>query len=145
MPIRDILLAAFIFLSFCWPAWAATYAIDGDTAGKMIRYIVGHGDTLYDIARRFDLGIVEVMAANPGIDPWLPEEGTVLILPTMHILPPAPREGIVINLPELRLFYFPNSYTVLTFPIGIGKEGWGTPTGTTRIVKKAREPRLDSP
>src|SRR5688500_11890579 len=99
MPVRAITLTVFFFLSICRPAWTATYAINNDTAGRMIRYTIQDGDTLYDIARRFDLGIVEIMAANPGIDPWLPEQGTVLLLPTMHVLPPVPRDGIVINLP----------------------------------------------
>lgn len=137
---RIILLYASFLLLACKPVLAATYAVNGDVVGEITHYTVQPGDTLYGIARQFDLGIVEVMASNPGVDPWLPPEGHMLLLPTAHVLPDAPREGIVINLPELRLFYFPDPYTVLTFPIGIGKEGWITPTGTTKIVRKRKDP-----
>ena len=138
--LRIIMLSfAFLFLA-CNPVWAARYSINGDLAGALAYYIVQPGDTLYGIARRFDLGIVEVMAANPGIDPWMPDEGHRLLLPTAHLLPDAPRQGIIINLPELRLYYYVDPYTVLTFPIGIGKEGWRTPTGTTKIVQKRKDP-----
>lgn len=133
------LILAVIILLFSAPAQTATYKINGDTVGQITMYTVRHNDTLYDIARRYDLGIVEVMAANPGLDPWLPPVGQVLALPTAHILPDV-RQGIVINLPELRLYYFPDPYTVMTFPIGIGKNGWQTPTGTTKIVRKRANP-----
>jgi len=118
----------------------AAYAIEGDVVGAVARYTVKPKDTLYKIARQFDVGIVELLTANPDIDPWLPKKGTVLTLPTMHVLPAIRREGIVINLSELRLFYFFDPYTVMTFPIGIGKKGWPTPTGVTTVIKKRRQP-----
>src|SRR5688572_28862652 len=86
-----------------------------------------HEDTLADIARRFNLGYDEVVRANPGVDPWLPGDGTRIVLPTQFVLPEAPAEGIVVNVAALRMFYFPKPKekdgprTVLTFPIGIGK------------------------
>ncbi len=129
-----------VFVTVCTASHAATYDIRGDVAGQVTRYEVREGDTLYTIARAYDLGIVEIMAANPGVDMWLPEPGRVLSLPTAHVLPAAPREGIVINLPELRLFYYPDLYTVMTFPIGTGKEGWPTPVGVTTIAKKRIDP-----
>lgn len=140
MPIFRTFFVILVFLAACSPADAATYRINGDVVGETTSYTIKDGDTLYDIARQSDLGIVEIMAANPGIDPWQPEEGRILTLPTAHVLPAVPREGIVINLPELRLFYFPDPHTVMTFPIGIGKEGWATPTGTTKIVRKRKDP-----
>ncbi|HSN70232.1 MAG TPA: L,D-transpeptidase family protein [Steroidobacteraceae bacterium] len=103
-------------------------------------------DTLPDIARRFNLGYEEIVRANPGVDPWLPGEGTELILPTRWVLPDAPRSGVVINLAAMRLFYFlPREHedgpqTVITHPIGIGRVGWSTPEGETRITAKARDP-----
>jgi L,D-transpeptidase ErfK/SrfK len=103
-------------------------------------------DTLPDIARRFDLGYEEVVRANPGVDPWLPGEGTEIVLPMRFVLPDAPRSGLVINLAAMRLYYFPprasedEPQTVITHPIGIGRVGWSTPEGATRITAKARDP-----
>jgi len=102
-------------------------------------------DTLSDIARRFNLGYEEIVRANPGVDPWLPGEGREIVLPTQFVLPDAPREGIVINLAQLRMFYFPEAKEgeprkVITHPIGIGKVGWSTPEGTTKVVAKAKNP-----
>lgn len=102
-------------------------------------------DTFSDIARAYGLGYDEVVNANPGIDPWLPGEGTVILLPTQFILPDAPREGIVLNIAAKRLFYYPprvdgEPQSVITHPIGIGREGWETPTGSSKVVAKARDP-----
>jgi L,D-transpeptidase ErfK/SrfK len=102
-------------------------------------------DTIPDIARRFDLGFDEVSRANPGVDPWLPGDGTRIVLPTQFVLPDAPHEGIVINVAALRMFYFPKPAkdeprVVVTYPIGIGKVGWATPVGTTKVVSKRKDP-----
>jgi L,D-transpeptidase ErfK/SrfK len=102
-------------------------------------------DTLSDIARRFDLGFDEVVRANPGVDPWLPGEGTRIVLPTQFVLPDAKPEGIVVNVAAMRLFYFPKpapggERVVITHPIGIGKIGWATPVGATRVVSKRKDP-----
>jgi L,D-transpeptidase ErfK/SrfK len=82
-------------------------------------------DTLPDIARRFNLGYEEISRANPGVDVWLPGEGREIVLPTQFVLPAAPREGVVINLAQLRVFYFPKAkegepQKVITHPIGVG-------------------------
>lgn len=104
-------------------------------------YRAAYEDTLLDLARRFSLGYVEMVAANPGTDPWIPGEGTEVVLPTVHLLPDAEREGVVINLADMRLYYFaepgaqPRSY-----PIGIGREGLTTPVGTTTIARKKKDP-----
>ena len=113
--------------------------VDGDIVGAMSHYTVTKEDNLYEIARRFDIGIVELLAANPDVDPWTPKEGTELKITTAHILPTI-RQGIVLNLSELRLFYFMDANTVMTFPIGIGREGWQTPLGSTTIKKKRKNP-----
>jgi L,D-transpeptidase ErfK/SrfK len=103
-------------------------------------------DTLPDIARRFNLGYEELVRANPGVDPWLPGEDTEIVLPTQFVLPDAPYTGVVINLAAMRLYYFPPRgeedplQTVITHPIGIGKVGWETPVGTTKVKAKARDP-----
>src|SRR6185312_4616780 len=83
-------------------------------------------DTLTDIARRFNVGYEEIVRANPKVDPWIPGDGTEIIVPTQFVLPNAPREGIVINVPQMRLFYFPPAkkgepQVVYTHPIGIGR------------------------
>lgn len=113
----------------------------GGAVGRMQLYDVQKEDTFVQIARTYNLGYVELRAANPAVDPWLPGAETELLLPTMHILPRAPKRGIVVNLPEMRLFHYekpgeaPHSYS-----IGIGREGLNTPTGTTKVIKKVEGP-----
>ncbi len=85
------------------------------------------------------------MRANPGVDPWLPGENREIVIPSQFILPNAPREGIVINAAAMRLFYYPKvkkgeKQVVHTYPIGIGKTGWKTPEGTTKIVRRQKDP-----
>lgn len=133
-------LALAFFARTTTPLQATTFLLDSDVVGSLTYYVVEKEDTLYDIARKHDLGIVEVLAANPGIDPWIPSPNTMLNLPTMHILPPVERKGVVINLPELRLYYYPDDGTVMTFPLGIGSEGWQTPVMQTKVVNKRKDP-----
>lgn len=107
-------------------------------------------DTLSDIARRFNLGYEELVRANPGVDPWVPGEGREIVLPTQFVLPEAPREGLVVNLAALRVFYFPKRQpgelqTVITHPIGIGKVGWNTPEGVTKVLTKRKDPTWTPP
>jgi L,D-transpeptidase ErfK/SrfK len=102
-------------------------------------------DTLTDIARRFNIGYEEIVRANPGVDPWLPGEGREIVIPSQFVLPNAPREGIVINAAAMRLFYYPKvkkgeKQFVHTYPIGIGKVGWKTPQGSTKIVRRQKDP-----
>jgi L,D-transpeptidase ErfK/SrfK len=102
-------------------------------------------DTLSDLAREYGLGFDEVLAANPGVDPWLPGANTPIVLPTQYILPDVPRTGVVLNIATKRLFYYPaptdsEPQQVLTYPIGIGRVGWETPLGVTQVVSKARDP-----
>ncbi|MEJ1960265.1 MAG: L,D-transpeptidase family protein [Gammaproteobacteria bacterium] len=102
-------------------------------------------DTLSDIARRFNVGYEEIVRANPKVDPWIPGEGTQIIVPSQFIIPNAPREGIVINVPQMRLFYFPpvkkgEQQVVYTHPIGIGRVGWATPQGTTKVMRRQKDP-----
>jgi L,D-transpeptidase ErfK/SrfK len=109
--------------------------------GEMGSYSAAHEDTLMDISRRFNLGFVELRAANPEVDVWLPGDGTEVLLPSWHLLPNAPHEGIVINLSEMRLYHFPkNGGPVETFPIGIGRDGRLTPVGSTTVVRKLSDP-----
>jgi L,D-transpeptidase ErfK/SrfK len=116
-----------------------------DLVGSVQVTKAGKEDTLSDIARRFNIGYEEIVRANPKVDPWLPGEGREIIVPTQQLLPNAPREGVVINVAAMRLYYFPKrqpgqKQVVYTHPIGIGKVGWATPEGTTRVVRKAKDP-----
>ncbi|HNP26940.1 MAG TPA: L,D-transpeptidase family protein [Nitrosomonas sp.] len=116
-----------------------------DVIGSVQVITAEHEDTLSDIARRFNLGYEEIISANPDIDPWLPGEGARIIIPTQFVLPDAPREGIVINLAAMRLFYFPEARAgelrkVVTHPVGIGRIRWKTPEGATRITAKNEDP-----
>ncbi len=104
-------------------------------------YTTKESDTLIDLARKFKLGFTELVAANPGIDPWIPGAGKTIILPTGHLLPDAPRKGVVLNLIDQRLYYFnPKDGTVESFAIGTGRQAWDTPLGSTKIVRKKRNP-----
>jgi L,D-transpeptidase ErfK/SrfK len=104
-------------------------------------YRAAYEDTLLEVARRFKLGYVEMVAANPGTDPWIPGEGTNVVLPTVHLLPDADHEGIVINLADMRLYYFAEPGSApRSYPIGIGRDGLTTPLGATEIVRKRKDP-----
>jgi L,D-transpeptidase ErfK/SrfK len=102
-------------------------------------------DTLYDLARKFSLGSEEMIRVNPGVDPWIPGADKTLVVPNTHILPPGPREGIVVNLPEHRLYYYPKpkrgeTPQVITYPVSIGKMDWRTPLGLTHVIQKIKNP-----
>jgi L,D-transpeptidase ErfK/SrfK len=135
------------------PLATHTFPYDPKTTGvvgTLQATFARHEDTLSDIARRFNLGYDEVVNANPGVDPWLPGAGTRIVLPTQFVLPDAPHDGLVVNLAALRLYYFPKAAKneprqVVTYPIGIGMVGWATPTGTTKITSKRKDPYWTPP
>lgn len=115
--------------------------------------VVGE-DTLLDIARRNEVGQTAILLANPTVDRWLPGVGTEVLLPTRYILPDAPRRGIVLNIPEMRLYFYDKGYakgrgstlpTVTTYPVSIGRMDWQTPLGETRIVARTRNPSWRPP
>ncbi len=118
---------------------------DDEVIGELQRVRAHQEDTLSDIARRFNVGYEEIVAANPNVDPWLPGAGTEVVIPSQWVLPEVKRQGIVINLAAMRLFYFPPAQKdepqrVITHPVGIGRIEWKTPQGKTRIVAKAEAP-----
>lgn len=127
---------------------ADTFALpskDIDLIGSSSTGQSRYEDTLIDIARGHDLGYMEIVNANPGVDPWLPGEGTEILLPKQFILPPVERHGIVINLPEMRIFYYPKptagkAPVVITHPISIGRMDWTTPLGKTHVAMKIKDP-----
>jgi L,D-transpeptidase ErfK/SrfK len=112
-----------------------------DIVGEVQVIQAKYEDTFADIGAAYDLGYLEMVAANPGVDAWLPGAGVDVVLPTRFILPPGPREGIVINLAEYRLYYYPKGQNVVhTYPLGIGREGWGSPIAQTSITVKTHNP-----
>lgn len=117
-----------------------------DIVGQVQVVKAKYEDTFADLGAANDLGYLEMVVANPGVDPWLPGEGAEIVLPTRFILPPGPREGIVINLAEYRMYYFPKGQNVVhTFPLGIGREGWGSPIAHTTITAKTPNPGWTPP
>lgn len=116
--------------------------LSGNVVGDIQTVYAKRGETLGEVGRRFDIGINEMKRANPRIDPAVRLFSTVrVIIPSKFILPDAPRKGIVINLAELRLYYYPeNDNVVITEPVGIGRKGWNTPVGKTSVVAKQLAP-----
>jgi len=117
---------------------------DNDLIGQPGQMTSVSEDTLPDIARRYHLGFDEIVAANAGVDTWLPGEGTLIRLPLQWLLPNAPRTGIVVNLPDGRLYFFHEDAShrpvVETHPISVGKMDWKTPLGVTKVVLKEKNP-----
>ena len=112
-----------------------------DIIGELQHHVTKQEDTLLDLARINKLGYVEIVAANPGIDPWIPGDGTKVVLPTAHLIPAGPRQGLLLNLADQRLYYFPeNGGLAESFPIGTGQDAWDTPLGETTVIQKKRNP-----
>ncbi len=116
-----------------------------DVVGAITTIQARADDTLIEIARRHGLGYQDIVRANPDVDTWLPGEGTEVILPTRYVLPPGQRRGLILNLPEYRLYYFPEpgpgeAAVVMTYPISIGRMDWETPLGRTSVISKVRNP-----
>ena len=121
-------------LTFVLPA-------NGNIVGHLQYAPVHPGDSVATLARRYDMGGYEMLEANPGINYDHPSIGENLIVPSSFILPDAPRDGIVINLAEMRLYYYhPDHVHVSTYPVGVGKAGWNTPLGKTQVVRKREHP-----
>lgn len=121
----------------------AEYAREGGVIGYPRTWRVEGDESLPEVARRFDVGYNAIVAANPGVDPFVPGPRRKVVVPTQWILPDAAtRDGIVVNVAEMRLYLFGRlgSRTVTTFPVGIGDEGKDTPAGTFTIAGKIRDP-----
>lgn len=131
------------------PTWATVYELGAGDATQVVgedQHVTSvYSDTLYDLARKYGVGSEEITRANPGIDPWLPGAGKDILIPGRRILPPGPREGIVVNIPEHRLYYYPKPKRhgmryVITYPVSIGKMDWKTPLGETHVIQKVKNP-----
>jgi L,D-transpeptidase ErfK/SrfK len=148
---RHRMASAFLILLVIAAAGAAgatEYTLPSPNAvvvGEDQTVVTVYEDTLYDLAAKYSLGSEELIRVNPGVDPWIPGAGKTLVVPGRHILPPGPHEGIVVNLPEHRLYYYPKpkrdgSRVVITYPVSIGKMDWRTPLGLTHVTQKQKNP-----
>jgi len=145
MKFRIFILITMISFLFVLPVAADAYTFSNDSTviGSVKTYQTRGGESLIELARRFGLGYNEITEANPKLDPFVPGDGATIDIPAAWILPDLPGyDGIVINLSEMRLYYFPEKkkLSVMTFPIGVGSEGKETPLGTFRIVEKMVNP-----
>nr|WP_240038528.1 L,D-transpeptidase family protein [Aeromonas sobria] len=126
------------------PAQAKRYPLpppESRLVGELEDYIIQQDEHLELVGKHTQIGFLALLEANPGVDPYLPKPGTRLTLPTQMLLPDVPREGIVINLPELRLYYFPKGKSeVIVLPIGIGDIGRETPEMATTVIEKNPDP-----
>jgi L,D-transpeptidase ErfK/SrfK len=111
-----------------------------ELVGRLAFHRARADDTFVDLAPRLGVGYVELVAANLGVDPWLPPAGTRLALPRARLLPSGPREGIVVNLGDLRLYFFEPGQPPRSFPIGVAKDGHATPLGETTVTAKREKP-----
>lgn len=134
----------YLLLFYLNPSYSATYILPekGNVIGTVQAAYSLPGETLSETGIRFDVGYEEMKLANPAVNPnKILAPHTRLIVPSQYILPPKPHHGIIINLAEYRLYFFPkNENVVLTMPVGIGRKGWETPTGLTRITAKVNNP-----
>lgn len=129
-------------------AFALTFTITpgSDIVGRVQTATALSGEDFHDIGQRFDIGYLELVEANPDINPKNPGAGTAIIIPSQFILPSGQRKGIVINLAELRLYYFhKGTNLVTTHPIGIGRREWETPLGNGKIIEKTKNPSWRPP
>jgi L,D-transpeptidase ErfK/SrfK len=163
-----ILLAALVPLAFGWTEddfahrTLVAYPVPpgrDNIIGEILTYKIKKGDTLLDVGRYYDLSGKEVSDANGHMDWWLPPVGREIILPTQHILPVSQRRGVVMNIPEMRIYYYPTAVTirgkgkhktevgsaapaqvVYTFPVGLGRFDWKTPVGPFSVRGKTKDP-----
>lgn len=148
---KSIIFLVAIILFTVAPSTASdvyTFGKDSTVIGLPKTYVVKERESLIEIARKFGLGYNSIENANPQLDPFTPGTGQTVKIPSTWVLPDVPSyEGIVINLSEMRLYYFlgPKSHLVRTFPIGIGREGFDTPLGTFKIIQKIPNPSWHVP
>ena len=142
----------FILLVSASPLHATTHPMPPENIDLIGTQVSVKGltqDTLLDVARQYDLGQDEILLANPKVDRWLPGLGTEIVLPGRFILPRTERKGVVLNLPEMRLYYFyedPDKQLMIkSYPVSIGRMDWKTPLGAARIERKDKDPSWRPP
>ncbi|MDT8878466.1 L,D-transpeptidase family protein [Halomonas saccharevitans] len=128
-----------------WPRGHYPLPEEGDLVGEVYTIVTEEEDTLIDIGHEHGIGYEEMIRANPDISIWAPFEGTEVVIPGRFILPEGPRDGLVVNVAEMRLYYYPpteegETPRVETYPIAVGRMDWKTPLGETRITEKVKDP-----
>lgn len=132
---------AALLVTLLFTASVAHAAYTAPTIGEMGRMTTVYEDTMIDLAMKHRVGYAQLMAANQGVDPWLPGANRKLVLPNWHIIPDVERKGLILNTGELRLYYFPSDGSApRTFPIGIGREGLSSPKGSSTVTRKQADP-----
>jgi len=149
---RFVWQAALIFIvSLLWnnQVFALTFQLPtgrDSLVGEEFEILSRPGESLITIGRKYDIGLYELLEANPSLGKGILDTRSLVVIPSKFILPAAPRKGIIINLAEMRLYYYPdNAKVVITNPIGIGRVGWGTPLAKTRIIEKKVDPEWNVP
>lgn len=138
---RFVFLLSMICIAVAPIAQAQAKEFAASHIGALQTVKVEGKQTLSDIAEKYQIGYAQLLAANPGVDPWLPGTGREIVLPNWHLLPNTAHEGLVLNVGELRLYYFPKDGSApRSFPIGIGREGLSTPQGVTTVTHKVKDP-----
>lgn len=152
--LRWVLRLGLLWLTLATPSvFAAAYdmpPLGSNIVGQVQHIKTQASDTFVALARKYDVGYREMRLANPDVDPWLPGDGTPVVIPSAYVLPNVAHKGIVINIPEMRIYYFPPEDSeyhgkVFTYPIGIGRQGWSTPLAETKITQKIPHPTWTPP
>lgn len=126
-------------------AWAETFRLENpndSVVGTPLYFTARAKDTLLDIARQNNLGFDDMRQANPKVDTWVPGEGTQVLVPAFYVLPNVPRQGIVVNRAEKRLYYYPpnSPNEVRVYAVTVGKDAMATPLGNFDVIEKRKDP-----
>lgn len=145
---RALLRVAILYLPFAFSAYALTFPLptQGNKIGAYKKINANGGETILKLAERYDIGVYEMLRANPRLKNRVLESGIEVIIPSQFTLPSGARQGIVLNLANMRIYYYhPDGQNVSTFPVGVGRQGWSTPLGNSQIVSKTKNPAWHPP
>lgn len=147
--LNRLLFGLYFFLFFPLASQALVFPLPENghsLVGNVQSYVINPNENFYEVSRKFDIGFEALVQANPQVDYMKREKPQEIVIPSKIMLPPVPWKGIVINIAEMRLYYFPeNSKQVYIFPVGVGVQGWSTPTGTTRVIQRIKNPTWHIP
>ena len=151
MLLRAAPLVPLAGMAVCASVQAEAFLLPGPTAtivGEPRTIAADRRESLLEVARRNGLGFTDMQHANPDVDMWVPRDGAPVLLPTAFVLPNAPRDGVVVNIAEYRLYFYYRQNgqdMVTTFPISIGRMDWQTPLGDWKVTRKRIRPTWRPP